>query len=105
MRFFVPGAKDDAEAESVYKAIRKHAVETTGHGVTDRRIYHMSWKHGGVLYESTVGKPDPRLREEVVAILEGAVTYLVCTNSRGVIRGEPMYVGKEEAYIVSDFEE
>ncbi len=103
MKFFIPHAKDEAEAESVYDSIRKWAIDSTGQSVEDRRIYRITWRHEGHTYESTVGKPDGRLGGEVIAILEGVAVYLVCTPSRGVARGHPMYVGKDEAILVEDF--
>ena len=54
-------------------------------------------------YYSEVGKPDDRVNEEVVAILE-SYTYLVCTYNRGVFGGEPVLVGKEEVKKIIDFE-
>jgi len=50
-----------------------------------------------------LGKPDDRVNEEVIAILE-SYTYLVCTHNRGVFRGEPVLVGKEEVTVIIDFE-
>jgi hypothetical protein len=104
MKFFIPHADDKEQEERVYDSIRKWAVETTGNRVLDRRIYSISWRHEGRRYESSVGKPDGRLGEEVIAILEGEATYLVCTTNRGVARGMPMLVGKDEAFVVVDFE-
>ncbi len=66
---------------------RAFAIENSGHPVVERRIYRMAWRHERHKYESTVGKPDVRLGEEGIAILEGAATYLVCTPNRGVVRG------------------
>ena len=43
------------------------------------------------------------MNEEVVAILE-SYTYLVCTYNRGVFRGEPVLVGKEEVKKIINFE-
>ena len=105
VKFFIPHAKDAAETESVCESIRAFAIENSGHPVVGRRIYRMTWRHKGHRYESTVGKPDVRLGEEVIAILEGAATYLVCTPNRGVVRGIPMLVGKDEAMIVEDIGE
>ena len=38
--------------------------------------------------------------ELVIAILDCEIAYLICTPSRGVIRGEPMMVGRDFAKVV-----
>ena len=52
---------------------------------------------------ATVGEIEPLGGETVVAILDSN-TYLVCTPNRGVLRGMPIMVGKQEVFDVEDFE-
>ena len=104
MKFFIPHAKDAAEAESVYESIRSVAIESSPYRVVNRRIYRMRWRHEGTTYTSTVGEQDVRLGEEVFAILDATAVYLVCTPNRGVFRGDAMLVGKDEALIVEEFD-
>lgn len=94
MKFFLPGAKDDAEAEAVYDSIRKAAKSGIGWDSTHSRIYSISYVVDGREYMSTVGEEDPRVHELVIAILE-STTYLVCTPTRGVLRGDPILVGSD----------
>jgi hypothetical protein len=103
VKFFIPYTKDKKQAEKVLQGIKKFAKETIGWDITDRRIFSLSYTHEGKKYHSEVGKPDDRVDEEVIAILE-SYTYLVCTPNRGVLRGEPVLVGKEEVKKIIDFE-
>jgi len=50
-------------------------------------------------FETSWEKPPPAEREHVAAILEcDGGPFLVCTESRGVVRGEPILVGIGEPY-------
>ncbi len=80
MNFFIPAAEDKTQAEEVYKSIKDFARQTLGWEVTERRIFCLTYQHEGKRYYVEVGKPDPRVSEIVVAILESN-TYLVCTYS------------------------
>jgi len=104
MKFFIPHAKDIKQAEEVLNGIRKFAQETTGWKPTKRRIFSIAYWFNGKDCYAEVGKKDPDTHEEIIAILE-ATTFLVCTINRGVARGMPILVGKEEVYNVVDFEE
>ena len=109
--FFIPFDKvDDDEdhiaekAENLWEDTWKWAHETTGWEVSDRRIYSIKYRHEGKLYYAEVGLPDPRVEEKVLVILQSN-TFLVCTYNRGVIRGGPVLVGKNEAIEVTYFRE
>jgi hypothetical protein len=104
MRFFVPAAKDATQAEKVLWGIREFAEQILGWTPTDRRIYSLSYRHNGREWAATVGKPLPSLGEIVVAILETETCFLVCTENRGVVRGQPVLVGRPSAISVTDFD-
>ena len=104
MEFFVPAAKGGMEAQSVWKATKKFAEETLGWKISERRIFSIAYQHDGKEYYAEVGKPDPRIGEIVLVILESD-TYLVCTPNRGVLRGMPILVGRNEAEKIRDFQE
>ena len=70
MKFFVPAAKDEMEAQSVWKATRKFAEETLGWEVSERRIFSIAYRHDGKDYYVEVGKSDPRVGELVLVVLE-----------------------------------
>ena len=117
MNFFIPAAKDETQAEEVYESIKRFAKQTTGWDITRRRIFALMYRHDGQLYDVEVGKPDPRVSEVVVAILESVKTlesvaedrersftlpstpYLICT-----LRGDPIMVGKDEVLYEREFE-
>ena len=102
MKFFVPSADSEKAAEDIYQATKKFAAENCG-PVTDRRIQTINFRDKGKAVTAEVGKIEPITGETVVAILESN-TYLVCTPSRGVLRGVPILVGKHEVSSVTDFD-
>jgi len=102
--FFIPAARNARRAESFYESIKKFAKQTTGGDVTARRIFAIAYEHDGRQYYAEVNKPEPREGELVIAILEtNAMRYLICTPNRGVLRGMPYFVRKEEVLSVVDF--
>ena len=105
MKFFIPHAENKEQENSVYKATKKFAKETTGWDIKDRKIYHIRYRHNGKYYEAKVGEREEVGGEEVIVILESEVTFLVCTANRGVVRGMPILVGREEIISITDFEE
>ena len=101
-KFFIPKAKNEVQAQEVWKSVKKFAEETLDWEVSDRRIFSIAYQKQGKDYCVEVGKPDPRNGELVVAILE-SITYLVCTPNRGVLRGMPILIGKPELKDITDF--
>jgi hypothetical protein len=106
MRFFIPEAKDAAEAERVYEGIRKFHTEEMGASLNARRIYSVHGTHNGKRFTATVGQPFERLREMVIAILldDTRKCYLICTPNRGVLRDIPYLSGSNEIDYAEDFE-
>jgi hypothetical protein len=102
MKFFVPEVDNEGKAEELYQATKKFAAETCW-PVTDRRIQSIRFKDDGRPVLAMVGEIEPITGETVIAILESN-TYLVCTPSRGVLRGQPILVGKREVVSVIDFD-
>lgn len=103
MRFFVPKAKDDTQAQAVWEATKKFAEENLRCQVSERRIFSIAYHHHGKDYYVEVGKPDPRNGELVIAILESN-PYLICTPNRGVLRGTPILVGQDKVERILDFQ-
>jgi hypothetical protein len=102
VKFFVPGGDDDKGAKDIYEATKNFAIENCG-PVTDRRIQKITFRDRKKVVEAEVGKIEPIVGETVVAILEGN-PYLVCTPNRGVLRGQPILVGKQEIISITDFD-
>jgi hypothetical protein len=112
--FFVPYIDDPAQAEELWQATKLFMERQHGwKAVTGHRLFRLDYTHNGKQVEAEVGKShpyghpatweylpdydDPKAGEYVVAILENAGgPYLVCTHSRGVMRGDPILVGSGE---------
>ena len=106
MKFFIPEAKDAAEAEAVYEGLRKFNAEQMSATLSARRIYSVRGTHNAKRFTATVGQSFERLQEPVIAILfdEGRKLYFICTPNRGVLRGEPYLSGSNEIDLSEDFE-
>jgi hypothetical protein len=104
-RFFIPGANDDAEAESVLAAIAAHNGRPVP-PIPDR-LRRITYKHNGEFFVAEVGQPvDPYYCEDgpVIAILPGD-PLLICTRDRGVVRGDPILVGSQSVLSTKFFGE
>src|SRR5688572_8885830 len=95
MKFFIPAAQDEAQAESVYGAIKLFLSEQLGAEFADERIHSIRYTHEGRTYDDVVGRPNSRNGEPVIAILyePARSLYHVCTENRGVARGQSILVG------------
>jgi hypothetical protein len=103
MKFFIPDAANDSEAEEIYDATRKFARQTLGWPVSERRIRSIIFRDQNKIVKAEVGHTDPVTGEKVIAILD-STTFLVCTANRGVSRGMPVLVGKHEVSEEAVFE-
>ena len=105
MEFLVTGAATEEQAEDVWRATVKCAKENTGWDIVDRRIYRIEYFdiEDRKSHVDEVGKPHWINGERVLVILESNA-YLVCTGNRGVLRGQPILVGKQEVSSVTEFE-
>lgn len=92
MKFFIPLADSDEQAERVYGSV----VEFNNAKSTPRRIFGIGWDHNGTHYHAEVGKQIDAYfgGELVLAIVESDNLYFVCTENRGVVRGQGIFVGK-----------
>jgi hypothetical protein len=95
MKFFIPFAKDDEQAEQVYGSIKQHLAESLGADFADERIFSIRYVHDGNEYYAEVGKLHPMNGEPVIAILYEDLRrlYHVCTTNRGVARGGSILAG------------
>lgn len=106
MKFFIPHAQNEQKRDSIYRAIKEFAKQQLEWDINDRKIFSIQYRHDGKDHYAEVGKKENYLGapgEEVIAILESN-TYLICTPNRGVMRGMPILVGKNDAYSVINFE-
>lgn len=91
--FFVPATEDLAQAHRVWQACRLLAEEQVGRPVTDQAYFQLNYSHNGKPMVAEVGKADID-GEIVVAILETADMFLICTKNRGAARGLPILVDR-----------
>jgi len=73
--------------------------------ITDHRIYRLICEHNGDIKvgrtEIEVGKKLYEKGETVITIFESSGWYLVCTKSRGALKGHPHCVcGKDVVEVV-----
>lgn len=102
MKFFVPAAESEAEADIVLESIAKF-IDVP---LPERRIFRLAFSHNGQDYEVEVGKPAPeyfRAAGPVVAIL-GENPLCICLAERGVIRGTPIYVNPRSVRAIEYFD-
>jgi len=106
MKFFIPFADDDAEAETIYADIRRFVIKMTHAELSEKRF------HGLLIHEDYTRDDRQEIRvgmecfhnnELVIAILwdHKSQIYMVCTPSRGISKDRPIIFKKKmvlEAY-------
>jgi hypothetical protein len=104
VKFFVPAAESPEQAEIVYSRI----ADFNNAPIPNRRIYALAWRHNGMNISCEVGGPLPSYYrtgdEPVLAILDCDTLYKVCTPSRGGVRGEAVFAGKNFDTVATYFD-
>lgn len=90
MKFFIPFAESDKEAESVYDSIKEFLRTEYSRFSSDERIYRIEFTRDGIDYIETVGDCSQVNGEQIIAILQCNGVHHVCTKNRGVLKNEPM---------------
>jgi hypothetical protein len=106
MKFFIPAARDSAEEQQIYSAVKDFLGKELGAEFSKRQVYKLHYRHNGNTYSAEVGKAEQIGGEIVVAILyePGRSLYHVCTMNRGVARGMSILVGADEVISSEDFD-
>ena len=91
--FFVPYAEDTAQAKRVWESTCEF-MRKLGHKVLPKRIYSLRYVHNGNQRLDHVGGKDRYGMEEILVLLETDTVFLCCTANRGVLRGQPILIGK-----------
>ena len=105
-QFFLPGvAAGPEQVETAYERLRSEVETDTGCSPTGRRILMLACRRKGVDYEAKVGKRDAVGGDRVLAIFElgGGIYAIRCAANGGARRAEPIVVGKNQVYAVTDF--
>jgi hypothetical protein len=98
--FFVPATSTDELRDQTYVSICKF-VETS---VDGPRIRALWYTHDGDEYFDEVGEITSGPREPVIAILERGDHWVICTPTRGVVRGGPIMVGIDSVVEIHFFD-
>lgn len=103
MKFFVPETDDPL---SIWGMIRAYCAKNTGWEISFRKIYSIHYHNAEAKqdYFIKIGDIHPTNNETVVAILD-TNTYLICTQNRGVVRGNPIMVAKDDVMGIEEFGE
>lgn len=104
MKLFIPGTETAEKAEEAYEAIRTFAAQSMGWAIRDRRIRSITFRDRRKQVQATVGRGEPFKRMETVIAIFESNTYLVCTTSKGVLKGVPYTIDKSEVTAWEDFE-
>lgn len=100
MKFFVPHADGDAEAESVYASFAKFVGAAVPNDHT-ARIRKLAWQHNRRDFSCEVGQPMPSYfgtkNEPVLAIFDCGDHFKICAPSRGGVRGDPIMAGQRHS--------
>jgi hypothetical protein len=67
-----------------------------GFAPTEHRVFAFAYRHDSKDCLDIVGRKDRYGMEEILVLLEGSPTFLCCTANRGVLRGEPILIGKSQ---------
>jgi len=104
MTFFIPHARDRAEAEHVFGGVRRFLAEQ-GLPTEARRVRRLDYRLGGEALHIEIGD-EVIDHEPALLILRAAdePVYYVCTPNWGVLRGEPWLVDDDEHTRAEDFE-
>lgn len=104
MKFFIPHASSPEESERVYEGIARFNDAPIGNS----RISGLTWLHEGQKMSCSVGGPLPDHygtgAEPVLAIYDCGTLYKLCTPSRGGLRGESVFAGKNSNSHATHFE-
>ena len=105
MKFTVPAAKDDDQAEAVWHSVRDFLLEQGLH-TEETRFQRVKFTHNSRKYDLGVGDIHPDLQEPVVVILRSSdrPLYFVCTTTRGVAGGDPYLVGDGQETFATAFD-
>ena len=103
MHLFVPGARNAAEAEKMFSSISALVEEAIGERPASTRIRAIEFLEAGFRASAIVGIEFER--DPVYCILETADAYLIYSPTRGLRRGRPITVAKQDVISVARFAE
>ncbi len=107
MKLLLPGSTNEQDALRAWNTLAIYVKDTFSWEVSTRKIFRLVYGQQGEEHTLDVGAPHPANGQVVVVILEtreASMPYLVLTQTRGVDRGVPFLVGKDEVESITEFE-
>jgi len=107
MKLLVPGSTDEEDTLRAWNTLATYVKDTFSWEVSERKVSRLVYGHQGEKHTLEVDAPHPANGQVVVVILEtreASMPYVVLTQTRGVERGVPFLVGKDEVESVTEFE-
>ena len=104
MKFFLPKATDDEQAERVYAGIKAFVEQECGPTLA-HRYYSIHYPYKGKDISVKVGEYDQYEKELVIAIFRSASEsgpFYICTANRGVAEGLPIYAPGDAGAVLFD---
>lgn len=95
MEFTVPAAHSLDDALDIFNGVKKY-MNMQGHYPFDKPVQWIEYTHNGIKETAEVNQFTVVNKERVILIFECENLFLICTPERGVIRGEPILVGRHE---------
>lgn len=107
MKFFLPFAKDDKQAEKIYATFREN-LRIMGSRLDEKRIHSIEYVHNSIKEVATVGEKSTFTGETVIAIIAAKENKLfyVFTPNRGMEPKDPgpFLIGENEVTDIRYFD-
>ena len=108
MEFHIPDTSSQEEADETYERIVRWIERLRG-PVQDRRIYEIEYYDGDNDRTDCIqiGDVVPQVGERAIAILQSKQRdmFMICTPTRGVIKGGPIMIGDRNVRSAIEFED
>ena len=107
MKFFIPNAPSDEEAEAFYEMNKNYNRQYNNlmlaGDITERRIQSIKGlEQEEAIFTATVGEEFQEYG--IVMMILEADNYLICTLQRGTMSGEPILVYPGEVLSIANFD-
>lgn len=104
MDFFLPYSESPEQSDEVLRQI----ADNNNASIPKPRIQKLEYMHNSIMMSAEVGcKINPYYEcphDQAVAILMSLGAYAICTETRGVCQGEPIYVGTNSIKSITHFD-
>jgi hypothetical protein len=95
MEFTVPAASSLDQALDVFNNTKRF-MNDKGFYPVNKAVQHIEYTHDNKREVAEVNEFATITKERVIIIFECKNLFLICTRDRGVLRGDPILVGRDE---------